>query len=74
MKEVPFEVIGNFLIAKYGSNLKEGYRQLTENKIISVDKEVYPQKDRVEFYKKYKDKYIEAVDKIGKIYCDLNID
>jgi len=74
MKEVPFEVIGNFLIAKYGSNLKEGYRQLTENKIISVNKEVYPQKDRVEFYKKHKDKYIGVVDKIGKIYCDLNID
>ena len=51
MKESPFEVIGNFLIAKYGSNLKKGHKQLTDNKIISIDEEVYPQSNRVDFYK-----------------------
>jgi len=74
MKEVPFEIIGSFMIAKYGINLKGGYKQLIKNKVISVDEEVHPEKERVEFYKKHKDKYIKIVDKIGEIYCDLNID
>lgn len=73
MKEVPFEIIGSFLVAKYGSNFKEGYKQLIKDNIISIDEEVYPQKERVNFYKKHIDKYIKVVDKIGKIYCDLNI-
>ncbi len=67
MEEIPFEVIGSFMIAKFGSDLREGYRQLNGNKIISINKEVCPQKDRVDFYKKHKDKYIRVVDKIGKI-------
>ncbi len=74
MKEIPFEIIGSFLIAKYGINLKEGYKQLIKNNIFLIYEEVHPKKDRVNFYKKQKDKYIKMVDKIGEIYCDLNID
>ena len=50
------------------------FEALIKNNIISIDEEVYPQKERVNFYKKHIDKYIEIVGKIGKIYCDLNID
>lgn len=71
MREVPFEIIGNFLISKYGSNLKEGYKNLIGNKVVSVVDKVNPEKERLEFYQKHKQKYIDIVDKIGKIYREL---
>jgi len=73
MEEIPYEIIGDFLVAKYGNNLREGYKQLVKNKIVSISEEIYPKKDRIEFYSKHKKKYIEIADEIGNIYKQFSI-
>ena len=73
MRDVSFEVIGTFLIAKYKNNIKEGCKELIENKVVSIDKIINPDKEKVEFYKKYKENYIEIVNKLEEIYYKLNV-
>ena len=48
----------------YVSNLKEDYNKLNENKIILIDDGIHLKKDKVELYKKHKQKILEFVNKI----------
>ena len=73
MKKIPFEIIGIFLIARYKNDLRDGYKDLIENKVISIDEIIRPDKEKVEFYKKYKENYIEVVNKLEEIYRKLSV-
>lgn len=73
-KDIPFEILGNYLIACYGINIKKGYKELEKKSVVSSIDRIKPKKDRIEYYSKYKDKYIRVVESIGKIYYQNNRD
>lgn len=72
MKNVSFEILGNFLIAKYGKDIKSGVKDLIKNRVISVVDEINPDEKETEYYKFHKKRYIEIVDKIGNIYKEFS--
>lgn len=74
MNELPFEIIGAFLIAKYKDDLRDGYNDLVRNNIVFIENIIYPEKERVELYKKYKENYIEIINRLEEIYYKLSID
>ena len=71
MENTSFEILGNYLIARYGSNIKKGYRDLLSQNIVSVLEEIKPEKERVKYYKEQKERYRKIVDRIGEIYRDF---
>lgn len=71
MENTSFEILGNYLIARYGSNIKKGYRDLLSQNIITVLENIKPEKERIKHYRDQKERYRKIVDRIGEIYRDF---
>lgn len=71
MEKTSFEILGNYLIARYGSNVKKGYKELLSQNIISVSSNVKPDKEKVKQYSIRKKKYRNIVERIGSIYKEF---
>lgn len=71
MEETSYEILGNYLIARYGSDVKNGYRNLLNQDIISVSGSVSPTQERIKHYRIQKEKYKNIVDAIGSIYREF---
>jgi xylulokinase len=71
MGETSFEIMGNYLIARYGSKIREGYKSLLDQNIISVSGSIKPVKEKVRYYSIQKEKYRKIVDAIGSIYREF---
>jgi xylulokinase len=71
MEDTSFEIIGNYLIARYGKDVRKGYRGLVEKNIISVLGKVKPEKNKIRYYAEKKVLYKKLVNRIGKIYSDF---
>jgi xylulokinase len=68
MNNIPFEIMGLYLISKYGDGLKEGFKKLEKDQIIYLEEKVFPQKEKVSFYELYKDNYKKIIQDLGKVY------
>ena len=71
MENTSFEILGDYLIARYESNIKKGYRDLLSQNIVSVLENIKPEKERVKYYRDQKERYRKIVDRIGEIYRDF---
>ena len=71
LNKVPFEIMGLYLIAKYGNNLREGFKKLVNTKVIYLDEVINPQKEKVKLYEKNKENYIKIINELGKIYRNI---
>lgn len=71
MENTSFEILGNYLIARYGSDIKKGYSDLLKYNAVSILESIKPEKDRVKYYSDQKVHYRNIVDRIGEIYKDF---
>jgi xylulokinase len=71
MENTPFEIIGNYLIARHGENIIKGFRELSFKDIVKVTGKIKPEKKKINYYTKKKDQYRKIVEQIGKVYREL---
>ena len=71
MKDTSFEILGNYLIAKYGNNIRKGYGGLLQQDIVSVYENKKPEKEKIDYYRDQKELYGKIVNRIGEIYRDF---
>ncbi len=71
MEDTSFEILGNYLIARYGNNVRKGYRNLLRDNKISILKYIKPDKQRMKNYIEKKERYSKIVNRLGEIYREL---
>lgn len=71
MENTSFEILGNYLIARYGSNIIKGYSDLLSQNMVPVFDNIKPEKGRIKHYRDQKERYRKIVDRIGEIYRDF---
>jgi hypothetical protein len=71
MEDTSFEILGNYLIARYGNNVRKGYRNLLRDNKISILKYIKPDKQRMKNYIEKKERYSKIVNRLGEIYMEL---
>ena len=71
MEETSYEILGDFLIARYGDDLKTGYKRLMDRDIVTINEKVSPDREKADYYRKNKQKYRKIVEKIGSIYREF---
>ena len=71
MENTSFEILGNYLIARYGNNIRKGYSDLLHQNIVSVLENKKPEKEKIEYYRDQKELYRKVVDRVGEIYRDF---
>ncbi|MCL4415769.1 MAG: FGGY family carbohydrate kinase, partial [Actinobacteria bacterium] len=71
LNSLPFEIIGIFLIAKYGNNLKSGFQKLINDKIIFTDEIIEPIKEKILFYERNMENYIKIINGLDKVYSSI---
>ena len=71
LNKIPYEIMGLFLIAKYKSKLRNGFKKLIKGGIIYTEKVITPQKERVIAYNKNKENYLKIINKLDKIYYEI---
>lgn len=72
LNKLPYELLGGFLIAKYGEKLSQGYKNLVEENIIKFEKEYIPLNEKVKYYEGYRDKYGIVIEKMKELYYEIN--
>lgn len=70
--KLPFEIIGNFLVAKYRKDVKKGYNELLKNRIVWKEYILEPEHEKVKFYDKKKKKYIKIINKLDELFQEIN--
>ena len=68
MENTSFEILGNYLISRYKSDIWKGYRDLFKKGVIKVSEKIKPVKEKVINYRAVKEDYRRIVEKIGSIY------
>lgn len=71
MEKASFEILGDFLIARHGSDIRKGYGELLKNNIVSVSEKVRPEKEKVKHYRTRQEKYRMVVERIGSLYKEF---
>ena len=71
MENTSFEILGNYLIARYGNNIRKGYGDLLQQNIVSALENKKPDKEKIKYYRGQKELYGKIVDRIGEIYKDF---
>ncbi len=72
LNNLPFELIGGFLISKFGNEIKKGYESLLSSQIIRVEKEYKPKELMKKYYENPKNKYLKIINKLEEIYSEIN--
>ena len=67
MEDIPFEIIGDYLVARYGKDLRKNCMNITG----SVLERIRPEKDKERYYQTQKTRYEKVVNGIGKIYREM---
>jgi len=71
MQKTSFEILGNFIIARYGIGIKKGYRELVKRKKGHFSIIIKPDKEKIKYYNNQKLLYAKVVARIGEVYKDL---
>lgn len=69
-KDAPFEIMGDYLVAKYGKDLREGISNIN----IPVSEKIRPERNMAKYYARQKNRYKKVSDGIGKIYMEMEQD
>ena len=73
LNNLPYELLGCFLIAKYGERIREGYKNLLKKDIVKFEKEYVPSKLKVKYYEAFREKYSKIISKMNELYSEINL-
>ncbi|MBC7334250.1 MAG: hypothetical protein H5T85_07340, partial [Actinobacteria bacterium] len=71
-KKIPFEIVGDFLIAKYKDRVREGYKELEDSGVFCVESIIKPDYNRVKYYSEKKEKYKKIIEKLDRLFFEIS--
>lgn len=68
---LPFEILGDFLIAKYQENVREGYGELLKNGVVWEEYVIKPEPEKVNIYNEKKKKYTKIISNLEELFHEI---
>ncbi len=71
LNNLPYELLGSFLIASYKDNVRLGHKKLLESGAIKYEKDYFPNESKQRYYSSFVKKYSVVIEKISQLYLEI---